>query len=298
MVRSGRVSASFRKRVLKLEWSSASRRVEAVIVRDLERGTDERVPCRAVVLASGAVNTAQILLESQSADFPNGLGNTHDTLGRYLHDHPLGKVVIDLETPMAVFPPVYVTRATLERSKPLYAAACMQWSGVGSLLRSVLERRPGRLRWIGFSVFGTMAPTPSDYVALDPGRPRMDGASALEVALRHPPEAREVLERTRDDLIDILNRAGLGARVRVWRIERVGNSVHYGGTCRMHASPQFGMLDAWGRLHAVRNVAVADSAAFPTTPENKAKQSLPNGKWWYDNAALVEKRWQEWKLSG
>ncbi len=37
---------------------------------------------------------------------------------------------------------------------------------------------------------------------------------------------------------------------------------------------------------------------FPTTPANKAKQSLPNGKWWYDNAAAVEKRWQEWKLAG
>ena len=37
---------------------------------------------------------------------------------------------------------------------------------------------------------------------------------------------------------------------------------------------------------------------FPTTPDNKAKQSLIDAKWWYDNAALVEKRWQEWKLSG
>ena len=35
----------------------------------------------------------------------------------------------------------------------------------------------------------------------------------------------------------------------------------------MHASRQFGMLDRWGRLHAVRNVVVADSAAFTTGPE-------------------------------
>jgi choline dehydrogenase-like flavoprotein len=27
------------------------------------------------------------------------------------------------------------------------------------------------------------------------------------------------------------------------------------------------MLDSWGRLHAVRNVIVADSAAFTTGPE-------------------------------
>jgi putative spermidine/putrescine transport system substrate-binding protein len=35
---------------------------------------------------------------------------------------------------------------------------------------------------------------------------------------------------------------------------------------------------------------------FPTTPENKAKQVLANGKWWFENADLVEKRWQQWKL--
>jgi choline dehydrogenase-like flavoprotein len=41
----------------------------------------------------------------------------------------------------------------------------------------------------------------------------------------------------------------------------------YAGACRMHASPKFGMLDAWNRLHAVRNVVVADSSAFTTGPE-------------------------------
>jgi choline dehydrogenase-like flavoprotein len=35
----------------------------------------------------------------------------------------------------------------------------------------------------------------------------------------------------------------------------------------MHASPRLGMLDRWSRLHAVPNVAVADSAAFTTGPE-------------------------------
>ena len=36
---------------------------------------------------------------------------------------------------------------------------------------------------------------------------------------------------------------------------------------------------------------------FPTTPENKAKQVLQDAKWWYDNAAAVERRWQAWKLT-
>ena len=35
----------------------------------------------------------------------------------------------------------------------------------------------------------------------------------------------------------------------------------------MHASPEFGMLNAWSRMHAVPNVVVADSSVFTTGPE-------------------------------
>jgi putative spermidine/putrescine transport system substrate-binding protein len=36
---------------------------------------------------------------------------------------------------------------------------------------------------------------------------------------------------------------------------------------------------------------------FPTTTENRAKQVLPNDAFWLQNAAAVEKRWQQFKLS-
>jgi choline dehydrogenase-like flavoprotein len=80
-------------------------------------------------------------------------------------------------------------------------------------------------------------------------------------------ESRVALDQARDDLLDILVRAGRGPRLRDWYVEPVGESKHYGGTCRMHASPRFGMLDRFSRMHAVRNVAVADSSAFTTGPE-------------------------------
>ena len=35
---------------------------------------------------------------------------------------------------------------------------------------------------------------------------------------------------------------------------------------------------------------------FPTSVENKKVQWLINGQWWFDHAAEVEKRWNEFKL--
>src|SRR3954452_937801 len=40
-----------------------------------------------IFLNAGTINTALILLNSTSSQFPNGLGNTNDVLGHYLMDH-------------------------------------------------------------------------------------------------------------------------------------------------------------------------------------------------------------------
>lgn len=265
----GTIDVRFGARVSALEWSAAERRVTAVTYRDRQSGLEGRVPCRAVVVAGGAINTAQILLQSKSADFPKGLGNTHDVLGRYLHDHPLGKVVIDLKRPISIYPASYLTRVTIARAAqpPLYAAACMQWCSTTDLAKSVLQRHPKRLRSIGFSVFGTMKPSRDDYIRLDETYRGADGAYGLELNIRHPAEALPALEEARDDMLEVLREGGYEPKLGVWKVEEPGNSNHYAGSCRMHESAEFGMLDGWSRLHAVSNVAVADSSVFTTNPE-------------------------------
>lgn len=254
-------------RVEGLTWSQSERRVVSVRVMNPVTGAEDEVPCRAVVVAAGAVNSAEILLRSSSADFPEGLGNTHDVLGRYLHDHPLGKLVLDLDKPVMTHPASYVTRAELARSEPLYAAACMQWSGAANFAKSLVRGKPGKHPWIGFSVFGTVAPSREDWVKLEGKRRGPDGRPALELHVRHPPEARAALDRARDDVIRVLTAVGWGARPRIWHVEPVGEARHFAGTCRMHESPKYGVIDAFSRVHGVKNVMVADSAAFTTGPE-------------------------------
>jgi choline dehydrogenase-like flavoprotein len=267
-LRRDRLQARFGVRVERLEWSSQERRVEAVTFRERATGVEGRVPCRAVVVAAGALNTPQILLESTSADFPQGLGNTHGVLGHYLHDHPVGKVVIDLGRPISLHPAAYITRLELSRAKqPLYAAACMQWGSASDLAKSMLRGHPGRMRNIGFSVFGTMAPTRDNFVAIDRKYQGPDGAAGLQLHIHHPPEAEPVLEEARDHTLELLRAAGYDPQMRVWKVELVGDANHYAGSCRMHESPEFGMVDGWSRMHGVRNVVVADSSVFTTGPE-------------------------------
>src|SRR6185312_15213977 len=158
----------------------------------------------------------------------------------------------------------YLTRPALDRAPPLYAAACMQWSGTPIMVASARKRHLGKLPWVGYSLFGTMNPTRDDAVTIAHG-----GASGkrLELHLRHPPAAIQAMEQARDDLMGMFERCGLSPRVRAWDVEPPGESKHFGGSCRMHASPRLGVVDGWGRMHAVRNVMIADSSVFTTGPE-------------------------------
>jgi choline dehydrogenase-like flavoprotein len=112
-----------------------------------------------------------------------------------------------------------------------------------------------------------MAPSTTNFVALDPVHPSPDGTPGLILHIHHPSESGHTLVAARDQLVDLLDSARLRPEIRKWVVDPVGGSVHYGGTCRMHDSPRFGMLNRWSRLHAVPNVVVADSAAFTTGPE-------------------------------
>ena len=46
-----------------------------------------------------------------------------------------------------------------------------------------------------------------------------------------------------------------------------GTSVHFGGTARMHARPELGVVDAHSRVHGAGNVYVGDMSVFTTGPE-------------------------------
>ena len=74
--------------VLRLEWSGARRRIEAVVFHDRTTGREERLEADGVVVACGALRSTKLLFDSACPDFPDGLGNTEGLLGQYLHDHP------------------------------------------------------------------------------------------------------------------------------------------------------------------------------------------------------------------
>ena len=47
---------------------------------------------------------------------------------------------------------------------------------------------------------------------------------------------------------------------------------------------------------AFKSIPADVAARLPSSPEQKAKAFLQNGKWWADNRAMVSERWSQWLL--
>jgi len=268
LLRSPLFSLRLGAHAIRLEWDGALKKVDGVIYIDRTTGLEQRLAAEAIVVAAGPLASTRLLLNSTSADFPHGLGDTEGLLGRYLHDHVQQWANVDFDGPMPrLDPPAYLTRADYRRSEPLLAASCTLGFGSSKPIERLLARTPIKAKTFGVVLFGSMIPSPSNHVRLDSTLQDRFGQSQLKIQICHSDDAERTLTASREDLLTILEAAGYQAMIRGVFTKPPGHSVHYGGTVRMHHSPQYGMLNGWNRMHAVNNVAVVDASSFTTGPE-------------------------------
>jgi choline dehydrogenase-like flavoprotein len=260
--------------VTRLEYDPQSQRVSSVEYLDHETRTRKSIPCRSVVVAAGAIDSAAILLRSTSADFPDGLGNSSGVLGRYLHDHPREWWTATPSRRMtALAHPLYVSRGPYDASRPLMATSLtIGLTSPRDRLRTYVR---GKAPSFGVQVFGTMIPRPDTRVSLDGEVAGADDRRPL-ISIRYDQDTIDNVTGARRRLVELFKSGGESVDLPgPFHKLTPGSSVHYGGTVRMHASPQFGVLDRWNRMHDVPNVVVCDSSCFTTGPEkNPALTSM------------------------
>jgi choline dehydrogenase-like flavoprotein len=252
---------------VRLTWSSTAGRVEGVEYVDRTSGELRSARARAVVVACGAIDSTVLLMRSRSDDFPDGLGNAHGLLGRYLHDHPREWWPARARRPLpALAHPVYVTRDPWASSEPLMATSLTL--GLRRPAQRLQTFYRGSSRHFAVQVFGTMVPTPEVGVSIGHDEPADALALRPRITLHYDGAAVANLLSGRRRLIEVLGSAGVEAELPgPFHDIHPGSSVHYGGSVRMHADPAFGVLDGWNRMHDVANVAVVDSSAFTTGAE-------------------------------
>jgi choline dehydrogenase-like flavoprotein len=219
-------------------------------------GREREVRAKAVVLCASAIESARLLLASATRQHPNGLGNSSDTVGRYLMDHThLSGIAANM--------PVSASQAGPRR-----------WAYIPSF-RNVCSSRGDFVRGYGIQVFtegtqcgltcfGEMLPHPDNRVTLDPTRTDRWGVPVARITCRH----RDNELAMRRDMVDACGEILAAARFTAWRsnteLSTPGLANHEMGTVRMGDDPKTSALNPFCQSWEVKNLFVMDGACFVT----------------------------------
>ncbi|WP_084128271.1 GMC oxidoreductase [Demequina sp. NBRC 110055] len=281
--RTGRMSIILDARVIELS-TDAQGRVTGALVRGMDGDGrwERRIDADEFVLGAGAVETARLLLSSRSSAAPDGLGNTHDQVGRHLQgrlgieaiglfEEPIndnlgpGPAIATLDfrhdndglTGGAVLANEHVPTAAS-------ALAALQQAQLvpfaGSAVLSTLARLLPRLQRV--AGYGHPMPVADARVTLEAGSTDAWGAPVVRVVRRSHAHDSRLRAALGERAADWLSAAG-AQHVVTTRAPLV--EPRTAGTARMGDNPGTSVVDPRGRVWGHPNVIVVDVSVFPTT---------------------------------
>lgn len=266
-----------------LIYDEATGKVSGVRVIDRVTKAAETYTAKVVFLNASAIPTATILLNSKSENFPTGLANRSDQVGRNLMDHVAGAQVhanIDgLEDryyygrrPACGYIPRY-------RNYPNYTEDYKRgfafqvytsrggWypdlQGIGAEYKTQ-QATPGG--WsITLDTYAEVLPNPENRVTLSNTKDQW-GLSVPHMTATHGPNEVALLQAGSDDAFDILTKAGFrDIRRSEVKPTAPGNRIHEMGTARMGRDPETSVLNAWNQAWDVPNLFITDGACMTSS---------------------------------
>jgi choline dehydrogenase-like flavoprotein len=257
---------------------------------------------KVVVLAASACSSARILLNSKSKQHPNGLGNSSDLVGKYLHDSTGGDMMafipelIDRKTynedgvgGMHVYSPWWLDNKDLDFARgyhievwgglgaPSYGTGfnvnsynkffgLNKAGGYGNILRSDMKKYYGST--IGLSGRGESIAQKSNYCEIDPEKVDKYGVPVLRFNYKWTDNEIKQAKHMQDTFEEIIHNMNA---VPMWNkpgkesnygLNKPGQIIHEVGTTRMGNDPKNSVVNQYEQLHDVSNVFVVDAGPF------------------------------------
>jgi choline dehydrogenase-like flavoprotein len=228
-------------------------------VRLLRDGAEFSVGAGVVVAASGQRGTVELFLRSRNSRFPNGLGNHSGQLGQNLAGHSTGMI----------FPLISLKKLPPTQTKSF---ALNQWhdGGPGWSFPLGVVQLAGQMpfwreasRWVRpvarlvgdhcFTMFYMTEAPPTAGAGFQIVGDEVAG-------LTEPQHCLESFRHLRRLSVQLLLRAGYPALAR----QRAPYLWHMVGTTRMGDDPEVSVTDAFGRVHDLQGLYVADAGILPS----------------------------------
>ena len=269
--------------VTEVNYDADRQRVSGVSVIDANTREGRTYTGRMIFLCASTLGTAQIMLNSASASFPNGLANSSGTLGRFLMDHiggPVSTGIFDghqdkyhsARRPNECYVPRF--RNVAEQDERFLrgfgyqgGARRLNWTragaGIGADFKASL-RQPGPWQ---FSIegFGEMLPDERNHVWLDGNRRDQWGIPLLNIDCVHRENEFAMIDAMAEDARDMMNAAGLANIRTETNLAPPGYLIHEMGTARMGRDPATSVLNEHNQAHDIPNLFVTDGSAMTSS---------------------------------
>ncbi|ADY51264.1 glucose-methanol-choline oxidoreductase [Pseudopedobacter saltans DSM 12145] len=260
---------------------------KAAGVRVIDRITKEVTEyyAKVIFVNASALNTNQILLNSISYRFPEGLGNDNGLLGKYIAFHNYsGSVSADIDgfedtyyygrRPTAVIMPNFKNVHKQETDflrgyMVFYSASRASWghmvSGdqIGSNYKEEIAE-PGK--WNVYMMMqGETIPKEQNKVQLSKEEKDEWGIPLLKIDVGYDDNDRKSKEDFFKEASDMMEKAGCKNIKAKNRNQNPGLDIHEMGGVRMGRDPKTSLLNGFNQLHTCNNVFVTDGACMTST---------------------------------
>ena len=283
-----------------------------------ENGREYSIRGKVVVLAASACSSARILLNSKSKAHPNGLGNSSNLIGKYLHDSTgTGRSVFIpdlinrkiynedgvggmhvyspwwLDNKKLDFPRGYHIEISRSFTMPEYGFGYnpnelnrffgLKVGGYGDKLRKDVKKYYGST--IGLSGRGEAIPRKDNYCEIDPDTKDKWGIPVLKFRYKWSDYEIKQVKHMHDTFEELAHNMGgiaLGnkpTKEQNYGISAPGEIIHEVGTTRMGDDPYNSVVNKYERLHDVDNVYVVDGGPFVSQADKNPTWTIMALSW-------------------
>jgi choline dehydrogenase-like flavoprotein len=265
-----------------LNFDPKTRRVSGVRVIDGQTKNALEFKARVFFICASTLESARILLNSTSPDFPNGLANSSGELGHNLMDHHMGAGASGTmpghedKMPFGNRPNgIYIPRFRNVKTKQKdfirgygYQGSGSRdgWSrgmnmvGLGAEFKNTLKM-PGPWR-MGFGGFGECLSNHNNYAEIDKDKVDAWGIPTLKIHSEWSENERAMSKDIAIQGAEMLAAAG-AMDISVFQdMSPPGLAIHEMGTARMGRDPKTSVLNEHNQAHDVKNLFLPDGACM------------------------------------
>lgn len=262
---------------------------KATGVRVIDSETNDVIEYKAKIIFCNAstLSTTQILMNSVSKRFENGLGNDSGELGHNLMDHTyrvgaMGTVEGHEDSyykgrrPNGIYIPRYVNIDEKTKTDKFvrgfgfqggggragWGAGANKESFGGDFKDGLMKPGPWEFFITGF---GECLPYHENKVSLDKNSLDKWGQPTLAIDCEFKENEKAINKQIQIDAVDMLEKAGIKDIVGFDNEHEPGYGIHEMGTARMGKDPKTSVLNATNQVHAAKNVFVTDGACMTSS---------------------------------